>query len=213
MVGKCFFHSYFFQYCCCYSKIYKLPMLNVGAAPIFKRYPTGNMDENSFFFVFIVLFNISAPTLILFLFFKFYSNFYELCLLLTQNNMFHQWMGSLTRIGVISKLFWITIGSRQGQWSVSLSTPPSDPRFYLDQLNENFINCNGQNQYQWAYTKRHYFLKDNSKSGRWIYKRKLNVINARNTMLELHSVDYNVEAWLTKDFESFDYDDADSMQS
>ena len=84
------------------------------------------------------------------------------------------------------------------------------PKFYLDRLNENFINRNGQNKYQWIRTPKHFMLKDHSKSGSamWIYKRNLNVVNARNTMLELHSVDYDVEAWFATGFQSFNYVEA-----
>jgi hypothetical protein len=84
------------------------------------------------------------------------------------------------------------------------------PEFYLHRLNENFIMRNGANQYQWVKTPQHFLLKDNSKRGRdrWIYKRNKNVVNARNTMLELHDVGYSVEQWLAKDFGSFNYVEA-----
>lgn len=87
--------------------------------------------------------------------------------------------------------------------------------FYLQRLNENFVMRNGANRYQWMNTNMHFLLKDHSQKGRdaWIYKRNKNVVNARNTMLELHDVSYSVEEWLAKDFGSFNYVETDTPPS
>lgn len=83
-----------------------------------------------------------------------------------------------------------------------------DTFYYLDQIEMNFTLINGESQFQWVTTPNHSLLKDHSKSDRssWIYKRNLNIVNARNILLELHSVKYNVIVWLGSDFSTMDYE-------
>ena len=79
------------------------------------------------------------------------------------------------------------------------------PEFYLTKLNVSFTKVNGNYQYRWVTTPHHFLLQEGQ---RWIYKRNKNVVNARNTMLELNEVGYSVEQWLVKDFGSFNYVEA-----